>query len=118
MSEIKIKSANQLSSEILSNSSSITLKKAQEIAEVEMVLAKGRAAALFVLMEAEEKYAETMVMAIESMNGAENTLSDEIIQMRLKLVLMDKLPDLLTASGKSVEDIMPFLREIINTMIT
>jgi hypothetical protein len=101
--------------EILKDVDTLTIKKAQERAEIESILVTSRANALMVLMEAEERYFEKLAAATETLNAAENTLSDEIIQMRLKMAMMAVLPEILKTTKQSLEELIPHLRELIRT---
>jgi uncharacterized membrane protein YqiK len=103
----------QFSSEVLAKSSDMSLKTAKERAEVEITLARGRAEALLLVMEAEETYLSAIAGAVESLNAADNTLTPEIINMRLKLALLQKLPDILKASDQSLEELLPHLKTLI-----
>lgn len=99
--------------EILNTSATLTVKKAQEQAEVERILAQGRVEALLLLMDAEERYLEKLAGATEMLNAAENTLSSEIIEMRLKMALMHCLPAVLKETKKPIEELIQPLRELI-----
>lgn len=99
--------------DILDNSAELTVKRAKEIAEIEMILAKGRVDALMLLMGAEEQYMSKLAGSVEMLNAADNTLSDEIIKMRLKMALIHKLPELLKTTNKSVNELLPSLMELL-----
>jgi hypothetical protein len=100
-------------SEILNEAEGMTVKKAEERAQVEKILAQGRVDALLLLMDGEEKYMSALAGSVETLNAAENTLSDEIISMRLKLGMMHILPAILKETKKPIEELIPSLRELI-----